>query len=85
MLREHPAVGECAVVGIPDAEWGERVAAAIAPRPGADVALDALRDWASARLAKYKLPTRLVSVASLPRNAMGKVVKGKVRELFQIE
>ncbi len=85
VLREHPAVGEVAVVGIPDPEWGERVAAAIAPRPGADVALDALRDWASARLAKYKLPTRLVSVASLPRNAMGKVTKSKVKELFVFE
>jgi malonyl-CoA/methylmalonyl-CoA synthetase len=81
-LREHPGVAEVAVVGVPDEEWGERVAAAVVPRPGTAVTLDDLRRWASSRLAKYKLPTRLVALTSLPRNAMGKVVKSRVKELF---
>jgi malonyl-CoA/methylmalonyl-CoA synthetase len=79
VLREHPAVRECAVVGLEDPEWGERVCAAVVLRDGAALSLDALRDWARERLAPYKLPGRLVALAALPRNAMGKVVKPEVR------
>jgi malonyl-CoA/methylmalonyl-CoA synthetase len=81
VLRQHPDVRECAVVGVPDEEWGERVAVAIVPR-GAGPALDELREWAVPRLARYKLPTRVRLVDDLPRNAMGKVVKARVRELI---
>jgi malonyl-CoA/methylmalonyl-CoA synthetase len=83
VLREHPAVAEVAVVGVPDEEWGERIAAAVVPRAGAAVTLDDLRQWASSRLAKYKLPTRLATVTSLPRNAMGKVAKMVVKEILR--
>ncbi len=81
-LRRHPDVDDCAVVGVPDAEWGERVGAALLLRPGTSLNLDALRDWGRSRLAPYKLPTRLRIVHDLPRNALGKVVKPRVRELF---
>jgi malonyl-CoA/methylmalonyl-CoA synthetase len=81
-LRGHPDVRDCAVVGVPDDEWGERVAAAIVPRSEVGPALEDLREWAAARLAKYKLPTRMRLVGELPRNAMGKVVKARVKELF---
>ncbi len=83
VLREHPEVRECAVVGVPDEEWGERVAAAVVPSSGPGPTLEALREWAASRLASYKLPTRLRLVGDLPRNAMGKVVKTRVRDLFQ--
>jgi len=84
VLREHPDVGECAVVGAPDDEWGERVAVAIVPRgSGESLGIDALREWAAPRLSRYKLPTRVRLVDDLPRNAMGKVVKPRVRELFE--
>ena len=82
VLREHRDIRDCAVVGIADDEWGERVAAAIVPTSGEGPALEELRDWAADRLAKYKLPTRLRRVDDLPRNAMGKVVKARVKELF---
>ena len=84
VLREHPQVRECAVVGVPDQEWGERVAAAIVPASVAasGLALEDLREWAASRLSSYKLPTRLRVIDDLPRNAMGKVVKARVRELF---
>jgi malonyl-CoA/methylmalonyl-CoA synthetase len=82
VLRRHPDIRDCAVVGIPDDEWGERVAAAIVPRSGDAPALDALREWAASRLAKYKLPTRVRRVDDLPRNALGKVVKARVKQLF---
>ncbi len=75
VLRTHPAVQDCAVVGLPDEEWGECVTAAVVPQAGAALALDDLRDWARARLAPAKLPRRLVVVADLPRSPLGKVSK----------
>ncbi|MGE0445395.1 MAG: acyl-CoA synthetase [Vicinamibacterales bacterium] len=83
VLRDHPAIAECAVVGVPDEEWGERVAAAVELRPGSALPINELQAWARDRLAPYKLPRALMPVGSLPRNAMGKVVKPDVRQLFQ--
>ena len=81
-LRGHPAIGECAVVGVDDAEWGQRVAAVVVLTPGTSLDLDALRSWAKQRLAPYKVPTALRVVDALPRNPMGKVVKTDVAKLF---
>ncbi len=83
VLRMHPAVAECAVVGVPDEEWGERVAAAVILQPGQSLELPALRQWAADKLAPYKIPTRLICVDDLPRNAMGKVMKPRVKALFE--
>ena len=80
-LRLHPAIRDVAVVGLPDEEWGERVAAAIVAE-GELPTLDGLRAWARDRLAPYKVPSRLVVVSDLPRNAMGKVTKAAVKSLF---
>jgi malonyl-CoA/methylmalonyl-CoA synthetase len=74
-LREHPAIAEVAVVGIPDAEWGERVAAAIVLQPSAALTLGQLREFGKQRLAPYKVPSLLFCLAALPRNVMGKVNK----------
>jgi malonyl-CoA/methylmalonyl-CoA synthetase len=82
-LRAHPAVAECAVVGVQDVEWGEQVAAAVELHPGATLSLDELQGWAKERLAPYKVPRRLTSVHALPRNAMGKVTKPEVAGLFK--
>jgi malonyl-CoA/methylmalonyl-CoA synthetase len=82
VLRQHPDIRDCAVVGIPDDEWGERVAAAIVPRSDVGPALEDLREWAADLLAKYKRPTRMRLVDDLPRNALGKVIKARVKELF---
>lgn len=78
VLCEHPAIRECAVVGLPDPEWGERVCAAVVLREGAELSEADLRLWARERLAPYKAPTRMVRLESLPRNAMGKVSKPEV-------
>jgi malonyl-CoA/methylmalonyl-CoA synthetase len=83
VLRTHPAVAECAVVGITDAEWGERVAAAIELRAGTALPLEDLQRWARDLLAPYKLPRELRAVPALPRNSMGKVVKAEVAALFK--
>jgi malonyl-CoA/methylmalonyl-CoA synthetase len=82
VLRTHPAVAECAVVGVADAEWGERVCAAVELRGGQALTLDELQPWARERLAPYKLPRALLAVDALPRNAMGKVTKPDVAKLF---
>jgi malonyl-CoA/methylmalonyl-CoA synthetase len=83
VLRTHPAIGECAVVGVRDDEWGERVSAAVELRPDATLSLEELQRWAKSLLAPYKVPRALRPVASLPRNAMGKVVKPEVVALFR--
>ncbi|HLL82133.1 MAG TPA: acyl-CoA synthetase, partial [Longimicrobium sp.] len=81
VLREHPAIAECAVVGIEDEEWGERVCLAV-EAVGELPPLPELQAWARQRLAPYKLPRDLRRVDTLPRNAMGKVVKPEVAKLF---
>ena len=81
-LRTHPDVAECAVVGVDDPDWGERICVAVEPRDGATLTLDGLQGWARERLAPYKLPRDLRLVDALPRNAMGKVTKADVARLF---
>ena len=81
-LREHGDIAECAVVGVPDEEWGERVGVAVVLRTGCSMELDGLRTWARERMTAHKLPTKMLVVEALPRNAMGKVVKPQVTKLF---
>lgn len=81
-LREHPLITQCAVVGLDDVQWGQLVCAAIELQSGCDLGLGELRLWGKERLAPYKVPRRLKVVQSLPRNAMGKVVKPDVLKLF---
>jgi len=84
-LREHPAIRECAVVGLPDPEWGERVCAALVLSDGETLDLDSLRAWGKGRLAAHKIPSRLLLLDTLPRNAMGKVIKPAVQKFFEAE
>ncbi len=81
-LREHEAIAECAVVGVADADLGERICVAVELEEGATLELAALQDWARARLAPYKVPRDLIQVEALPRNALGMVVTPVVAKLF---
>ena len=83
VLRTHPDIADCAVVGLPDAEWGECVAAVVVPRGRETLSLPDLREWARQRLSGPKLPRRLAVVPALPRNAMGKVVKPELIQFFE--
>ncbi|MDZ8029076.1 MAG: acyl-CoA synthetase [Nostoc sp. DedQUE11] len=83
VLRTHPDIQECAVVGVADIEWGERVCAALVLQGSQTLTLEYLRSWAKEQLAVYKVPTQILIVEELPRNAMGKVTKPTVVELFR--
>jgi malonyl-CoA/methylmalonyl-CoA synthetase len=79
-LVEHPAVGEVAVVGAPDGDAGDAIVAVAAPAEGRSLpTLGELRGWAGERLPPYARPTRLIALAALPRNAVGKVNKAALR------
>jgi len=83
VLRTHPTIQECAVVGVKDQEWGERVCAAVILRPDRSLSLGSLRNWAKERLAKPKVPAQLLLLDELPRNVMGKINKPELRRLFE--
>jgi len=80
VLASHPAVADVAVTGTPSTEWGEEVTAFVVVREG-HVApdRDGLREFCDEQLARYKAPRRVVIVDTLPRNALGKVVKHELR------
>ena len=81
-LLMHPAIRECAVVGLPDDTWGEVVAVAIVAHDGEHIELPALKEWATERMSSYKIPKSLLLLEDLPRNAMGKVTKPAIQDLF---
>jgi len=80
VLRTHESVSDCAVVGIPDEEWGERVVVALVGKPSAST--EEIVNWLKTQLPTYKTPKRYLWLEELPRNAMGKVVKAEVKKLF---
>lgn len=82
-VRAHPSVADCAVIGVADAQWGQRVCAAVELRAGLALSLEELQSWVRTRLSPYKVPKDLRCVIALPRNAVGKVVKPEVSNWFK--
>ncbi|MGA8118142.1 MAG: AMP-binding protein, partial [Actinocatenispora sp.] len=80
-LREHPAVAEAAVVGVPDDTWGSTGIAFVVSANGSDVDSDALREYCRGRLAGFKVPSRVVTVPRLPRAGIGKVRRDALRAM----
>lgn len=68
-----------AVIGVPDERWGEAVCAVVAFRGSERLDLEGVRDYLTGRLARYKLPSRLVVLESVPRNGAGKLDKPQIR------
>ena len=86
VLRENPRVRDCAVVGMPDGRLGEVVAAFIEPFDfdHAEGLLTELEAHCRSRIAKYKVPVRWEMVAAMPRNAMGKILKGQLKDRVRL-
>jgi len=78
----HPDIADVAVVGAPSQRWGEEVVALVLLRPGTKPDLQALLAWLDGKLARFKLPKRLVLVDALPRNAGNKLLRRVLREPF---
>lgn len=81
VLRQYPGIADCSVVGLPNDEWGELVAAAIVIK--AEVDQKALNTWMREQMPAYKTPRKYTVLPELPRNAMGKVTKKDVVNLIQ--
>ena len=81
-IYQHPAVLECAVIGVPDEKWGETPMALVVARESADLSPDAILAFCREHLAHFKCPSIAKVVAELPRTATGKLQKFKLREEF---
>jgi fatty-acyl-CoA synthase len=82
VLYEHPAVAECAVIGVADATWGEVGRALVQRHAGSSVDEEALLAHCRERLARYKVPRRVVFVDDLPHTSSGKIYKPELRERY---
>jgi acyl-CoA synthetase (AMP-forming)/AMP-acid ligase II len=82
VLRRHPAVDDAAVVGVPESEWGQTIAAVVTLSQEIDEAH--LKDWVGSILAGYKVPTKIRRVDKIPRNDLGKVIRPRVLELLEL-
>ncbi|MCS6948488.1 MAG: acyl--CoA ligase [Steroidobacteraceae bacterium] len=77
VLREHPAVRDAAVIGVPDTEWGERIVAVVVAEPNPDPEI--LRDWVRSRLRSTHTPQQIVFVEQLPYSETGKLLRRTIR------
>jgi malonyl-CoA/methylmalonyl-CoA synthetase len=82
VLAGHPAVAASAVIGCPDAQWGERVTAVIIPMPGSAPTAEEIIAFCRAHLVNYKVPRQVIFVEAFPRNALGKVQKATLRQML---
>ncbi len=81
-VASHPSVLEAAVIGVPDEHWGEAVTAVIVPRAGHRLIEDEIIDHCRERIARYKVPKRVVFRESLPKSGAGKILKRAIRDEF---
>ncbi|MGH8528277.1 MAG: AMP-binding protein [Nevskiales bacterium] len=83
LLHTHPAVAECAVLGVPDARWGETGLAALALKSGERLSGSELQAWLRSRLAGYKRPRHILFLETLPKSGAGKILKPEIRQLYE--
>jgi len=82
VLNEHPAVSDSAVIGVPHDKWGETPVAYVVPSASGDAAPADIAAWVNERLGKFQRISEVRIINALPRNAMGKVVKGELRARY---
>ena len=81
VLRQHPAVADAAVVGVPSAEWGETPVAFVVLGRDDNTSADAVKEWANARVGKTQRLSEVRLLPALPRSAIGKVLKRELRQM----
>ncbi|UYF94052.1 long-chain fatty acid--CoA ligase [Rhodococcus aetherivorans] len=79
VLADHPAVASCAVIGIPDPDWGERVHAVLVLRPGHTTSIEEVRAFVKERIASYKAPRSMSIIGEMPMSGVGKILKRELR------
>ena len=84
-LLAHPAIQDCAVVGLPDGKWGERVTAVVQPHPGRTVTAAEVRAFVKDRLGSVKAPKQVEIWLDLPRSKVGKVLKTDIKASLRSE
>ena len=82
-LTQHPAVRDCAVIGLPDEKWGERVTAVLQLQPGSAVEPEEVREFVKNRLGSVKSPKQVEVWPDLPRSKVGKVLKSEIKAALQ--
>ncbi len=82
VLYTSQEVEGCAVVGLPDKEWGERVTAFIAAKPGQKIVPEELKTFLKSRLSPFKVPKEYIVVSELPKSPAGKIVKRELKKRF---
>lgn len=84
VLRQHAAVDDVSVVGVPSEEWGETPVAFVVRKAGDGTSADDIRQWANAQVGKTQRISGLRFIAELPRSAIGKVLKRELRDLWAV-
>ncbi len=82
VIHMRPEVEQCAVVGIPDREWGEKVAAFIVPRPGNTVVPDDVKSFLKTKLSPFKVPKEYIVLEEMPKSPAGKILKREIRRQY---
>ncbi|MCX5807478.1 MAG: AMP-binding protein [Proteobacteria bacterium] len=80
VLYTRPEVQECAVIGLPDKEWGEKVAAYVVPKEGQQISTDALKSFMKSTLSPFKVPKQFFIVKDLPKSPAGKILKRELKK-----
>ncbi len=83
VLYHHPAVGQAAVIALPDEKWGEAVTAVVQLKAGIEVGEEELRTFCKGEIASYKVPRKVLFISEMPRSASGKILKYKLREQYK--
>jgi fatty-acyl-CoA synthase len=84
VIMQHPAVRDCAVIGLPDDKWGERVAAVLQLQPGESVIADAVKAFVKERIGSVKTPKQIEIWPDLPRSKVGKVLKNEIKSQLAV-
>ena len=82
MLLEHPAIFECAVIGVPDDKWGERIHAVVSLQPDKRVSTEEIMSWCKDKIAGYKRPRSIDIITELPKSPVGKILKRELRDEY---